>query len=59
MAAVSGIAGVDAISLSSLQLFNVGRIEAGTAVMVIVVAYVSSIVLKLAIVLTAGSAELA
>jgi uncharacterized membrane protein (DUF4010 family) len=59
MAAVSGIADVDAISLSSLQLFNTGRIEASTAVTAIVVAYVSNIVFKFAIALTAGSAALA
>lgn len=59
MGAVAGIADVDAISLSSLQLFNTGKIEAGTAVAVIVVAYVSNILFKLAIALTAGSIELA
>lgn len=59
MAAVSGIADVDAISLSSLQLFNAGRIDSGTVVIAIVVAYVSNMVFKLAIALTAGSTELA
>ena len=59
LAVASGIADMDAISLSSLQLFNTGRIEARTAVIAIVVAYVSNIVFKFAITLAAGSTELA
>ena len=59
MAAVSGIADVDAISLSSLQLFNTGKIDARTALIAIVIAYVANIFFKFAIALTAGSAELA
>jgi uncharacterized membrane protein (DUF4010 family) len=59
MAVVSGIADVDAVSLSSLQLFNTGRIDAGTAVTAIVAAYLSNSVFKLAIALAAGSAALA
>jgi uncharacterized membrane protein (DUF4010 family) len=59
MAAVSGIADVDAISLSSLQLFNTGKIDAGTAVTAIVVAYIANIIFKLAIALVAGSKALA
>lgn len=59
MAAISGIADVDAISLSSLQLFNTGRIEANTAVAAIAVAYLSNLVFKFAIAFSAGSAQLA
>jgi uncharacterized membrane protein (DUF4010 family) len=59
MAAVSGIADVDAISLSSLQLFNTGKIDARTALIAIVIAYVANIFFKFAIALTVGSAELA
>lgn len=59
MATVSGIADVDAISLSSLQLFNTGKIDARTAVTAIVVAYLANIVIKFAITLVAGSAALA
>lgn len=59
MAAVSGVADVDAISLSSLQLFNTGKIEARTAVMAIVIAYVANSVFKFAITLAAGSTALA
>jgi uncharacterized membrane protein (DUF4010 family) len=59
MAAVSGIADVDAISLSSLQLFNTGKIDASTAVIAIVIAYVSNIVFKFAIAVSVGGAGLA
>jgi uncharacterized membrane protein (DUF4010 family) len=59
MAVVSGAVDVDAISLSSLQLFNTGRIGERTAVTAIVVAYIANILFKLAIALTAGSAHLA
>jgi len=59
MAAASGIADVDAISLSSLQLFNTGKIEASSAVTAIVIAYVSNNIFKVAIAFTAGGAELA
>lgn len=59
MAAISGVADVDAISLSSLQLFNTGKIDAHIAVVAIVVAYLSNIVFKFAIAFTAGSTQLA
>ncbi len=59
MAAVSGIADVDAISLSSLQLLNTGKIDAHTAVIAIIVAYVSSVAFKLAITFAAGGTTLA
>ena len=59
MATVSGIADVDAISLSSLQLFNTGKIDVPTAVTAIVVAYLANIVFKFAITLVAGSTALA
>jgi uncharacterized membrane protein (DUF4010 family) len=58
MATVSGIADVDAISLSSLQLFNTGKIEARTAVTAIVAAYVSSVAFKFAITFVAGGTAL-
>lgn len=58
MAAVSGIADVDAITLSSLQLFNTAKIDARMAVIAIVVACVSNITFKLAITFTAGSKDL-
>lgn len=59
MAVASGIVDVDAISLSSLQLLNTGHIDGRTAIITIVVAYISNIVFKLAIALTAGSMDLA
>lgn len=59
MAAISGIADVDAISLSSLQLLNIGKIDIHTAVLAIVIAYGSNMVVKFAIALFAGHARLA
>lgn len=59
MAAISGIADVDAISLSSLQLFNTAKIAVRTAVMAIVFAYISNMAVKFAIALIAGNAQLA
>lgn len=59
MAAISGIADVDAISLSSLQLLNTAKIGVHTAVTAIVFAYVSNMVVKFAIASFAGSAQLA
>ncbi|MEQ1774868.1 MAG: MgtC/SapB family protein [Burkholderiales bacterium] len=59
LAAASGIADVDAISLSILQLFNTGKIEARTVVIAIVVAYVSSVIFKFAITRVVGGADLA
>jgi uncharacterized membrane protein (DUF4010 family) len=59
MAGISGIADVDAISLSSLQLFNTGKIDAHTAVVAIVLAYLSNMAVKFAIAFVAGNALLA
>lgn len=59
MAVVSGVADVDAISLSSLQLFNMNHIDGRTAIFAIIVAYISNIVFKLAMALVVGGADLA
>lgn len=59
MAAISGIADVDAISLSSLQLFNTAKVDVRTAVIAIVFAYVSNMVVKLGIAFVAGNVQLA
>ena len=59
MAAISGIADVDAISLSSLQLFNTAKIDVRTAVSAIVFAYISNMVVKFGIAVVAGSTHLA
>lgn len=59
MAAVSGVADVDAISLSSLQLFNTAKIDVRTVVQAIVIAYISNMAVKFSIALIAGNAQLA
>lgn len=59
MAVASGTVDVDAISLSSLQLFNTGKIDARSAVLAITIACIANIVFKFAITLIAGNAGLA
>jgi uncharacterized membrane protein (DUF4010 family) len=49
LAVVSGFVDVDAITLSSLQLFNTGSIGAGVAVIAIGFAYLAAVAFKLAL----------
>ena len=58
VALVSGLTDVDAISLSSLRLFSEAHVTAQGAVMAIVVALCSNIVVKATIVFVAGGASL-
>jgi uncharacterized membrane protein (DUF4010 family) len=59
VAFVSGLTDVDAITLSSLRLFDIGRIEAIEAVTAITIALIANIVFKLGFVLFIGGASLA
>jgi uncharacterized membrane protein (DUF4010 family) len=58
VALVSGLTDVDAISLSSFRLFGDGHVTAAGAVMAVVVALCSNIVVKASIVFVAGGASL-
>jgi uncharacterized membrane protein (DUF4010 family) len=58
VAMVSGLTDVDAISLSSFQLFGDGRVTAAGAVMAIVVALCSNAVVKASIVFVVGGRSL-
>jgi uncharacterized membrane protein (DUF4010 family) len=58
VAMVSGLTDVDAISLSSFRLFGDGAVTATGAVMTIVVALCSNIVVKASIVFVAGGTSL-
>jgi uncharacterized membrane protein (DUF4010 family) len=58
VALVSGLTDVDAISLSSFRLFGDARVTASGAVMAIVVALCSNIVVKASIVFVAGGRSL-
>jgi uncharacterized membrane protein (DUF4010 family) len=59
VAFVSGLTDVDAITLSSLRLFDIGRIEAIEAVTAITIALIANIVFKLGLVFFIGGASLA
>jgi len=59
MAVASGLVDVDAITLSSLHLFNTEKVDVGVAVAAIIIAYVSNLVFKFAIAITAGGMHLA
>ncbi|MBE0615713.1 MAG: MgtC/SapB family protein [Burkholderiales bacterium] len=59
VALVSGLTDVDAITLSTLRLYDLGKLQALQAVSAIVLALVSNIVFKLGLVLTVGGAALA
>jgi uncharacterized membrane protein (DUF4010 family) len=56
---VSGLTDMDAITLSSLRLHNLGQIEAAQAVIAITIAMVSNMVFKFGLIRSIGSKELA
>jgi uncharacterized membrane protein (DUF4010 family) len=59
MATVSGLADVDAITLSSLRLFDTGALTAQVAALAIGCAFLGATVFKLAAVIWAGGLSLA
>ncbi len=59
LAFVSGLTDVDAISISSLRLFELGKLPADEAVMAISIAYLSNLLFKFGLVLTVGGGKLA
>ena len=59
VALVSGLTDVDAITLSTLRLHELGQLQAPQAVGAIVLALISNIAFKLGLVLTVGGAVLA
>jgi len=59
LALVSGLTDVDAIVLSSLRLFELGKIDAEQAVSSIAIAYVANTGFKLGLVAMVGGAQLA
>ncbi|MET0679364.1 MAG: MgtC/SapB family protein [Burkholderiales bacterium] len=59
VALVSGLTDVDAITLSSLQLFTSGKLGADAAVVAITLALLANTVFKLGLVLTVGGKPLA
>ena len=59
VALVSGLTDVDALTLSSLQLFTSGRLDAGGAVTAIALALLANTVFKLGLVVTVGGRPLA
>lgn len=59
LAVVSGLTDVDAISLSSLRLFELGKLGADQAVIAIAIAYLSNLAFKFGLVATVGGAALA
>lgn len=58
LALVSGLTDVDAITLSSLRLFDLGKIDAQQAVSAIVIAYISNMGFKLGLVAVVGGMTL-
>jgi uncharacterized membrane protein (DUF4010 family) len=59
LAFASGLTDVDAISLSSLRLFEQGKLAADQAVLAIAIAYLSNLVFKFGFVVMIGGRELA
>ncbi len=59
VAAVSGLTDVDAITLSSLRLFTLGRLQAGQVVTAIVLALCANLAFKFAMVLVVGGPVMA
>lgn len=59
LALVSGLTDVDAITLSSLRLFELGKIDAQQVVSAILIAYVSNMAFKLGLVAVVGGMALA
>lgn len=59
VAVVSGLTDMDAISLSTLKMFNLGQLTAAQVGTAIAVAYGANLSLKILVVLTVGGRELA
>lgn len=59
VALVSGLTDVDAITLSSLRLFELGKLESSQAVTAIVIAYLANLAFKFSLIATIGGAHLA
>jgi uncharacterized membrane protein (DUF4010 family) len=59
LAFASGLTDVDAISLSSLRLFEQGKLAADQAVLAIVIAYLANLAFKFGFVIAIGGKELA
>lgn len=59
LAAVSGLVDVDAISLSTLRLFEQSRLYAGQAVIAITIAFLANLVFKLGMVMVVGGSAMA
>jgi uncharacterized membrane protein (DUF4010 family) len=59
LAFASGLTDVDAISLSSLRLFEQGKLAADQAVLAIAIAYLSNLAFKFGFVVVIGGRELA
>lgn len=58
VALVSGLTDVDAVTLSSLRLFNTGSLPAGQVTVVVVLAIIANTVFKLGLILIAGNRAL-
>jgi uncharacterized membrane protein (DUF4010 family) len=58
VALVSGLTDVDAMTLTSLRLFNTGRLAAGDAVTAITIAVVANLAFKLGVVFAIGGKTL-
>lgn len=59
MAIVSGLTDVDAITLSSLRLYGLGKLEIMEAVTAITLGTIANLVFKLGLIFFIGSASLA
>lgn len=59
VAIISGLTDVDAITLSSLRLLDLGKLQATEAVVAITLAVISNIIFKLGLILAIGSSLLA
>ena len=59
VALVSGLTDVDAITLSSLRLFELGKLESSQAVTAITLAFLANLVFKFGLIATIGGTQLA
>ncbi|MDP3688937.1 MAG: MgtC/SapB family protein [Sulfurimicrobium sp.] len=59
VAIVSGLTDVDAITLSSLRLYELGKLESAQAVTAIALAFLANLVFKFGLIATIGGAQLA
>lgn len=59
LAVVSGLTDVDAIALSSLRLFELGKLDAHQAVMAMAIAYLANLTFKFGLVVVVGGGQLA